>query len=302
MQIRFRATVRKKKDKKKSEYKPRERKAKKSAGGKKMESGYMVICNNRTSSILMDEVRKMIFSIKDTCMRCIGEVVVLVLRSEEKAQDLPDEKLGEVEAGAEDLKFVEETDNREMVNQTVEQSTEEEVKQTEEMESDEERKIPEDQGEDSADPEKRNESVIQKKSDSGFTRLSRKDISEIHASAKKNLALDVGECMKAMRDIQKQIRETYEFEPCRRLCELARNIQQGAYINMDDVSEDLGYIMEMFGIISFDACQGENFDAKKHEQVKTHFADARERKIEKQYSPGYEKDGEIIMKAQVSVQ
>lgn len=109
------------------------------------------------------------------------------------------------------------------------------------------------------------------------------------------------ECSRIIRDIQKDIKEMYQFEPCRQLCEVLVNIRQNVYQNMGDIQEDIGYVIEGFGISEFSPKQGELFDAKYHKQVYSELQDARGKEINCVYASGFEMDGEVIVKAQVSV-
>lgn len=109
------------------------------------------------------------------------------------------------------------------------------------------------------------------------------------------------ECSKIIRDIQKDIKEMYQFEPCRQLCELLINIRQNVYQNLGDIQEDIGYVIEGFGISEFSPKQGELFDAKYHKQVYSELQDARGKEINCVYASGFEMDGEVIVKAQVSI-
>lgn len=119
--------------------------------------------------------------------------------------------------------------------------------------------------------------------------------------SKKQLQAELVECSKTIREMQRMIKELYQFEPCRQLCELEVNIQQGVYHNISDIEEELEYILEEFGITVFEVQSGDSFDARYHEQVYSNEKDARGRRIDEVYSKGYTVDGEVILKAQVSV-
>lgn len=127
------------------------------------------------------------------------------------------------------------------------------------------------------------------------------DVIQENRESKKKIQMELAEISKVIRETQQSIKEAYQFEPCRQLCDLAINIQQKVYNNIEEIQEDLGYVMEAFGISKFEAVSDEVFDAKYHDQVDSNFHDARGRKIDRVYSPGFEIDGEILVKAQVSV-
>lgn len=118
---------------------------------------------------------------------------------------------------------------------------------------------------------------------------------------KKQIQHELMECSRAIRDIQSAIKETYQFKPCRQLCELLVNIRQNVYTRIEDIQEDLGYVLEGFGIDEFTPQRGDVFEAKCHDQVYSNVQDARGREIERVYSSGFKMDGDVIMKAQVSV-
>ena len=119
--------------------------------------------------------------------------------------------------------------------------------------------------------------------------------------SKQQIQQELLECSKTIRDIQRTIKETYQFKPCRQLCEVLINIRQNVYKRVEDVQEDLGYAIEAFGIDEFVPKTGDIFEAKCHDQVYSNVQDARGREIEKVYSSGFKMDGEVILKAQVSV-
>lgn len=119
---------------------------------------------------------------------------------------------------------------------------------------------------------------------------------------KKQIQKELAECSKTIRKIQQIIKETYQFEPCHQLCELLVNIRQKVYKEMESIQEDLGCIVETFGIKEYDAVPGNDFDAKYHEQVYSNILDVKGKKIKQVFSSGFEMDGEIIMKAQVSIE
>lgn len=118
---------------------------------------------------------------------------------------------------------------------------------------------------------------------------------------KKQIQHELMECSRTIRDIQSTIKETYQFKPCRQLCELLINIRQNVYTKIEDVQEDLGYVLEGFGIVEFTPQMGDVFEAKCHDQVYSNVQDARGKEIERVYSSGFRMDGDVIMKAQVSV-
>ena len=109
------------------------------------------------------------------------------------------------------------------------------------------------------------------------------------------------ECSKTIRDIQRAIKETYQFNPCRQLCEVLVNIRQKVYRKVEDIQEDLAYVIEAFGIDEFAPETGDFFEAKYHDQVISNVQDARGKEINRVYSSGFKMDGEVIVKAQVSV-
>lgn len=119
--------------------------------------------------------------------------------------------------------------------------------------------------------------------------------------SKKQLQQELVECSKSIRDMQRVIKELYQFKPCRQLCELLVNIRQNVFQNIDEIQEDLSYVAEAFGICEFEPGVKDRFDPKCHEQVFSNIQDVRGREIEKVFSPGFEMDGEVIMKAQVSI-
>ena len=124
---------------------------------------------------------------------------------------------------------------------------------------------------------------------------------EARTDSRKLLQQELSECSKSLRDMQRIIKETYQFEPCRQLCELLINIRQNVYQSIDDIQEDLEYVIEAFGINELVPVAGEVFDAKYHTQVYSEMKDARGKEIEKVHAVGFELDGEIIVKAQVSI-
>ena len=119
---------------------------------------------------------------------------------------------------------------------------------------------------------------------------------------KKQLQKDLAECSKIIHDIQHAVKEAYQFEPCRQLCELLVNLRQKVYLDLEDVKEDLAYVIEAFEINEFEPAVGETFQAKYHDQSHSRTGDARGRRINRIYASGFEKDGEVIVKAQVSVE
>lgn len=118
---------------------------------------------------------------------------------------------------------------------------------------------------------------------------------------KKQIQKELAECSKAIRKMQQMIKETYQFEPCQQLCELLVNIRQKVYMETESIQEDLGCIIETFGIREYKAKPGDDFDAKYHEQVYGNLLDVKGKKIKQVFSSGFEMNGEIIMKAQVSI-
>ena len=119
---------------------------------------------------------------------------------------------------------------------------------------------------------------------------------------KKQMQAELAECSRRIREMQKDMKELYHFEPCRQLCELEVNLEQGVYHDISHIKEDLEYIMEEFGISEFEVQPGMPFDARYHTQVDSQVKDARGRKIDKVHSKGFQVDGEVIWKAHVSVQ
>ena len=126
-------------------------------------------------------------------------------------------------------------------------------------------------------------------------------LAEENNKGKKQLQQELMECSKNIRDMQRVIKELYQFKPCRQMCELLINIRQNVFQNTDEIQEDLGYVAEAFGIREFEPNVKDGFDPKCHEQVHSNIQDVRGREIEKVYSPGFEVDGEVIVKAQVSI-
>lgn len=120
--------------------------------------------------------------------------------------------------------------------------------------------------------------------------------------SKKQIQKELAECSKAIRKMQQMIKETYQFEPCQQLCELLVNIRQKVYTETESIQEDLGCIIETFGIKEYKAEPGDDFDAKYHEQVYGNLLDVKGKKIKQVFSSGFEMSGEIIMKAQVSIE
>lgn len=118
---------------------------------------------------------------------------------------------------------------------------------------------------------------------------------------KKKLQRELSECSKAIREMQYMIKEAYRFEPCRQLCELLVNIRQNVYSEMESIQEDMECVIEAFGIKEYHAVPGNVFDPKYHEQVYSSLRDVKDKKIKAVFSPGFEMDGEIVMKAQVSI-
>lgn len=127
------------------------------------------------------------------------------------------------------------------------------------------------------------------------------DIIQKNKESKKKIQMELAEISKTIRETQQTIKEIYQFEPCRQLCDLAINLHQRVYRSVEEVQEDLDYVIEAFGISKFETVPDEIFDAKYHDQVVSNFYDARGRKIDQVYSPGFQIDGEILVKAQVSV-
>lgn len=119
--------------------------------------------------------------------------------------------------------------------------------------------------------------------------------------SRQQIQQELAECSKTIRDIQRTIKETYQFKPCRQLCEMLVNIRQNVYKKVEDIQEDLAYVIEAFGIEEYMPKVGDVFEAKCHDQVYSDVLDARGRQIEQVYSEGFKMDGEIILKAQVSV-
>lgn len=126
-------------------------------------------------------------------------------------------------------------------------------------------------------------------------------IQRTNRESRKKIQADLAEISKSIRETQRAIKEMYQFEPCRQLCELAVDIRQNVYKNVEEVQEELEYIIEAFGIRQFEAIAGDSFDAKYHDQVYSNVSDARGREIAFVYSPGYIVDNEVILKAQVCV-
>ena len=137
--------------------------------------------------------------------------------------------------------------------------------------------------------------------DAIMRRYNNLDVIQENRESKKKIQMELAEISKVIRETQQSIKEVYQFEPCRQLCDLAINIQQKVYNNIEEIQEDLSYVIEAFGISKFEAVSDEIFDAKYHDQVGSDFYDARGRKIDRVYSPGFQIDGEILVKAQVSV-
>ncbi len=137
--------------------------------------------------------------------------------------------------------------------------------------------------------------------DAIMRRYNNLDVIQENRESKKKIQMELAEISKVIRETQQSIKEVYQFEPCRQLCDLAINIQQKVYSNIEEIQEDLSYVIEAFGISKFEAVSDEIFDAKYHDQVESDFYDARGRKIDRVYSPGFQIDGEILVKAQVSV-
>lgn len=125
--------------------------------------------------------------------------------------------------------------------------------------------------------------------------------SEESGGSKKQLQQELMECSKNIRDMQRVIKELYQFKPCRQLCQLLVNIRQNVFNDMDEIQEDLAYVAEAFGVREFQPKAAESFDPKCHEQVRSNVLDARGKEIDKVYSSGFEVDGEVIVKAQVSI-
>lgn len=119
--------------------------------------------------------------------------------------------------------------------------------------------------------------------------------------SKQQIQQELLECSKTIRNIQRTIKETYQFKPCGQLCEVLINIRQNVYKKAEDIQEDLEYVIEAFGIDEFVPKSGDIFEAKCHDQVYSNVQDARGKEIEQVYSSGFKMDGEVIVKAQVSV-
>lgn len=118
---------------------------------------------------------------------------------------------------------------------------------------------------------------------------------------RRQLQQELAESSRRLREIQNLIKESYQFEPCRQLCEVILAIRQKVYQSEADIQEDLGYVAEAFGITEFQAFPGDSFDPRYHEQVHSDFMDARGREIAQVYTAGFQMDSEILIKARVSV-
>lgn len=118
---------------------------------------------------------------------------------------------------------------------------------------------------------------------------------------KKKIQRELSECSKAIREIQHMIKEAYQFEPCRQLCELLVNIRQKVYTEVESIQEDMICVIEAFGIKEYGAASGDAFDPKYHEQIHSSVTDVKGKKVKEIFSMGFEMDGEVIMKAQVSI-
>lgn len=119
---------------------------------------------------------------------------------------------------------------------------------------------------------------------------------------KEKLQKQLVECSKSLRDIQQSVKDTYMFTPCKQMCELLINIRNNVYHSISDIQEDFEDVLYAFGINEFKPSIGEMFDAKYHNQVYSNVPDARGKCITRVYSSGFEMDGEIIVKACVSVE
>lgn len=147
-----------------------------------------------------------------------------------------------------------------------------------------------------------NEDVQQEKQNQQVDGIREKfQVPENANERKRQIQQELQECSKAIRDIQRAIKETYQFKPCRQLCEVLVNIRQNVYKKAEDIQEDLEYVIEAFGIEEFVSKTGDIFEAKCHDQVYSNIQDARGKEIDRVYSSGFRMDGEVIMKAQVSV-